>query len=381
MMRFAFTDEQEMLRAAVRGALERAIPPDRGREALEGGESELTLELAVRQEWTGIGVPEDAGGQGGGLVELAILFEELGRVPAPDAVLPLALADGLLAGLGDSVIELRAELVRGERTLAVAIPGGLLPGEGSICSTAFPTADACSTAWHVEGTIPLVLGPGDATALLVPARTPSGEALFLVETRDVELKPHALADLSRRAATVTLGSAPATPVADAVGDAMASLAPRAAVLVAADALGNGRHLLEMTVEYVSEREQFGVPVGSFQAVKHTAAEMLVELEAAHSAVYFAAWSVESDQDGAASHAAIAKWYATEAAVRAADAAHALHGAVAFTWEHDLHIHLKRARADAELFGSAQRQLAVIGRELQLGEVPPETRATALPVIT
>jgi alkylation response protein AidB-like acyl-CoA dehydrogenase len=378
-LQFAFTDEQQMLRAAVRGALERAIPRDTGREALEANDAGPLVDLADAQGWTGIGVPEELGGQGGGLVELAILFEELGRVPAPDVMLPVAIADAALAAAPGVADELRAEQAAGRGELALAIPADRLPDRASIISTK-PHPEGAD-GWRLEGAIPLVLGATASSTLLVPCRTAAGDKLLAVPGSEVELDPHPLADLSRRLATVRLRSAPATPVADRLDDALRSVSRRGSVLVAADALGNGRRLLEMTVNYVSDRRQFGVPVGSFQAVKHAAAEALVELEAAHSAVYFAAWSVESGQPGATCHAAIAKWYATEAAARAADTAHALHGAVAFTWEHDLHFHLKRVQADTELLGGAHRQLDLIVPELQLEGTPEGTVATASPVIT
>jgi alkylation response protein AidB-like acyl-CoA dehydrogenase len=131
---------------------------------------------------------------------------------------------------------------------------------------------------------------------------------------------------------------------------MRSVAARAAVLVAADALGAAQRMLEETVQYVGERRQFGVPVGSFQAVKHTAAEMIVAIEGTRAAVHYAAWAVAAGEPGAQLDAWVAKARSARAASFVADKALFLHGAVGYTWEHDLQLLFKRAKSDAELFG-------------------------------
>jgi alkylation response protein AidB-like acyl-CoA dehydrogenase len=133
-------------------------------------------------------------------------------------------------------------------------------------------------------------------------------------------------------------------------DAMRSVAATAAVLVAADALGASQRMLDMTVEYVVDRRQFGVPVGSFQAVKHAAAEMLVAIEGTRAAVHYAAWSVAAGERDAAVDAWVAKARAARAATFVADKALFLHGAVGYTWEHDLQLLFKRAKSDAQVFG-------------------------------
>jgi alkylation response protein AidB-like acyl-CoA dehydrogenase len=142
-------------------------------------------------------------------------------------------------------------------------------------------------------------------------------------------------------------------------------AATAAVLIAADALGAASKLVELTAAYVLERRQFGVPIGSFQAVKHTAAEMLVKVEALRSAVYYAAWAVDARAEDHDRYSSIAKAYAGGAAVAVADQALFLHGAIGYTWEHDLQFLFKRAKSDALLFGSSEAHLDRVADQLAL----------------
>jgi alkylation response protein AidB-like acyl-CoA dehydrogenase len=372
-MHFAFTDEQDMLRDAVRGALTRELGPDAVRAQLEHGSPEAARELSVCQGWTGVGVPEEAGGQGGGLVELAILFEEHGRAAGPDVLLAtLGVADALLAAVGgpagvepdtpedEAARGLRAALAEGEQIVVLAAP---VPGRLTFDTI---TAHVDHGGSAVTGAIELVLGAAGAGVLLVPVRQAGEVVLLAVDAADATIAPVSVCDLARPLATVTFDAAPARRVGGPLtADALAAVADRAAVLVAADALGAGRRMLDMTVEYAGQREQFGVVIGSFQAVKHGLADILVDLEAAHSAVYHAAWAVETGDPDATRYAAVAHWCAAGAGARTGDRALALHGAVGFTWEHDLHFPLKRARADATLFSDEAEQLGRIADQLGL----------------
>jgi len=361
-MHFAFTDEQEMLRDAVRGALDRAMPPALARGMLESGDVGPARELACGQGWTGIGVPEDVGGQGGGLVELAILFEQLGRASGPDVLLAqLGLADPLLAAAGGrEAAELRSALADGESTAAVLIPSVGSPGT---LVTALDVEEAPHGAL-ISGEVDLVLGAGSADVLLAVVGPQAPELVAIdVPADSVSILPIPVADLARPLATVVLHRAPVRRLGPWDATAAPAIAERLAVLVAADALGASRRLLDMTVEYVLQREQFGSVIGAFQAVKHVAADMLVDVEVAFSAVYHAAATVQAGHDDSAQHAAIAHWVSSLAGGRAGDRALALHGAVGFTWEHDLHFPMKRARGDASLFASADAQLGWLADEL------------------
>jgi alkylation response protein AidB-like acyl-CoA dehydrogenase len=331
----AFTDEQQFLRESIRGTVDREAPLPTVRSwVIEGDAPNYSnaLTLAARQGWTGIGVPEEVGGQGGDALELAILAEELGRgaVPADGlyATLLASSAIGLASGAGTgAAIE---SLALGERFSAIVHPGGQPPDARCRDSTAA-----------------LVVGAADADMLLAW----DGEALECYETTAVEHVRRLLVDRTRSVADVTLRGRPAQRFHDVGLESMRAVAARAAVLVAADALGAAQRMLDLTVEYVKDRRQFGVPVGSFQAVKHAAAEMLVAIEGSRAAVHYAAWAVAAGEPGAAVDAWVAKARSARAASFVADKALFLHGAVGYTWEHDLQLLIKRAKSDAELFGA------------------------------
>jgi alkylation response protein AidB-like acyl-CoA dehydrogenase len=200
-----------------------------------------------------------------------------------------------------------------------------------------------------------VLSADRAARLIVPVWADGGCTLFLVPAGQagVSLRGRKLLDRTRSAADVTFAGAPGQRLDVDGGEVLASAALRAAVLVAADSLGAAGRMLELAVDYSKQRTQFGVPIGSFQAVKHAAATMLVSVESSRSIVYFAAASVEQEREGSALHAATAKAQVSAAAGRAADAALTMHGAIGYTWEHDLQLFYKRAKLNAELYGSPE----------------------------
>jgi alkylation response protein AidB-like acyl-CoA dehydrogenase len=198
-----------------------------------------------------------------------------------------------------------------------------------------------------------VLGADRARRLLVPVQQQNGTALVLVDVGSarVEVRPQVLTDRTRTAGDIAFRGATGTQVAADVDAVLDQVALRAAVLTSADALGATERMLEMAVEYAKQRHQFGVPIGSFQAVKHAAAQMLVQVESARSIVYFAAASVQAGHPEAHLHAAAAKAQVTAGAAEAADTALTLHGAIGYTWEYDLQLYYKRAMLDRALFGA------------------------------
>jgi alkylation response protein AidB-like acyl-CoA dehydrogenase len=332
-MDLSFTDEQQFLRESVRGTIDREAPLSRVREWVLGDriDHDDALALAVRQGWTGIGIPEESGGQGGALLELAILAEELGRGAVP--------SDGLYGTLLAAIALRRCDsgaardrvgsLALGEGFGALARPGGAPP-------------DAPSQGEQLA----LVLGASSANLLVAW----DGEALELHNASAAQIEPRLLVDRTRAVADVRLGATPLERY-DGVGpEAMRAVAAWAAVLVAADALGAAQRMLDLTVEYVGQRVQFGVPVGSFQAVKHAAAEMLVSIEGTRAAVHYAAWAVGAHESNAELDAWVAKARAARAASSVADGSLFLHGAVGYTWEHDLQLLFKRAKSDSQLLG-------------------------------
>lgn len=341
-MRWELSAEQADFRAVFADWLGATCASESLRGWLDSGDHATFDERLVADGWFGVGSAEDLGGEGGGLVELAIAAEELGRVAAPaSAWLGSMLAIPAFATMPEAAKALLADGV----TTVLAVPAGAVPSAVS---------GIVERDGTLVGTLSTVLAAQRAKRLVVPVSGEHGRALHLVDVDQpgVRIVDRELTDRSRSVADVVfdgvLGSViPADDVAAALEDA----AMRAAVLVAADALGVMERMLDDTVEYVQQRKQFGVPIGSFQAVKHAAAEMLVKVEAARSIVYFAAASVESGHADAVLHAAAAKAQVCGAAATAADSALTLHGAIGYTWEHDLQIFYKRAKLDAELFGS------------------------------
>ncbi len=337
------SDEQEFLREAVAGALAREATPAHVREWADARDAASADALAIRQGWTGIGLAEELGGQGGGIVELAVMGEELGRTATPwDRLLGGALALTLLGACdSDAAHELAAAIAGGDRAAVLCADGRRMP-------TPWP-----ASAQHGD-TVTLSADdvPGATGAdLVIALAAEDAIRLLAVDASQATVTPRPLVDHTRSLAAVELVSAPATELGTIATDAFARAAAVSAVLVAADALGAAARLLEMTTAYVADRRQFGVPVGSFQAVKHAAATMLVDVEASRSAVRYAAWAIDSDAHDAHRWASIAKVQACGSAPHVADRALFLHGAIGYTWEHDLQFCFKRTKSDELLFGS------------------------------
>lgn len=332
-MELAFDSEQNFLREAVRGTVQRDAPLARVREWVLDAETADVVTahaLAVDGGFTGIGLPEEVGGQGGSLLELTILAEELGRgaVPADGLYATILTALALHASGDEAVAELIGQLSSGKLAGALALTAGRpldLPATG--------------------GSVPLVLGAPGADVFI------AYDGTHLHVHRSSEVSSRTLVDRTRSLGDVTLAGPPELSVAIAP-EAMARLAGWAAVLVAADTIGACERMLDLTVEYVGQRLQFGVAVGSFQAVKHAASEMLVQVEGARAALHYAGWAGAVDEPGALTDAWVAKLRSARAATFVADKALFLHGAVGYTWEHDLQLLFKRAKSDAALFGAA-----------------------------
>lgn len=357
-MRVELNDEQQFLCEAVAGATAREAPLATVREWTQSGDLAGADAIAIRQGWSGIGLAEEAGGQGGGVIELAVLAEQLGRGAVPwDRTLAGCVTARLLAACATpAALELARQSAGGERVAVLAADA-----RRPLAAPAVTSSDG-----RLSGEIHLVAGAPSAETLIVPiARGDSAELLSVrAGGEGCAVRPRRLVDRTRGLARVTLRDAPAQPLGDVSPEALAEAASTAALLIAADALGAAGRMLDMTMEYVVERKQFGVPVGSFQAVKHAAAEMLVDVEASRSAVHHGAWAVQAGIDGEL-HAAIAKSHSCEAAARVADKALFLHGAVGYTWEHDLQLLFKRAKSDVLMFGSPDAHRDVIARELAL----------------
>lgn len=346
------SEEQLFLRDSVAGAIARGASPGAVRAWLDGDDLTAADALAASSGWTGLGLDEDLGGQGGGVEELAVLAEQLGRGAVPwDRTLAACLAGPLLAQAGPQGRKAAERNAEGERTAALCVAG----------DRPFGPAEVSLEGDRLTARIPWVLGATAAQELVVPCIADEGIALLAVD-RDatgVAVAPRRLVDRTRSLADVVLEEAPFRNLGRVDASALASTSSVAAILVAADSLGAMSRLLELTTEYVAERRQFGVVVGSFQAVKHAAAQMLVDVEGARSAVQYSAWASGADLEDSELQASIAKSFTADAGVRVADRALFLHGAIGYTWEHDLQFLFKRVKSNALLLGSADTHRELI----------------------
>jgi alkylation response protein AidB-like acyl-CoA dehydrogenase len=354
-VQWKLSEEQLAYREALRGWLQSVTVSGQVRKWLDARDSAAFEDRFVADGWAGVGFAEDLGGQGGGLVELAITAEELARTAAPTAAwLSTSLCLPALASRPDLV-----ESALGGARLALLVPAERPVDEVSSLSLGSDGA--------LTGATPRVLGADRADWFLVPVEHQGERSLRLVDAHagGVDRTAHELLDRSRTVADVRLAGV-ASEALDFDGDEfLRDASARAAVLVAADSLGATDRMLELSVEYSLQRRQFGVQIGSFQAVKHAAATMLVGVEAARSVVYFAAASVDAQQADCDLHAAAAKAQVTAAGAQAADSALTMHGAIGYTWEHDLQLFYKRALLDQQLFGAPSRWNERIARGLVL----------------
>lgn len=353
-MQWQLSDEQQTYQEVLRSWLGDVAPMRQVRSWLDTGDASTFAARFIADGWAGVGIDEKSGGQGGGLLELALTAEELARAAAPSAAwLATALVVPVLAD--------RAEIV------AAALAGepvSLLMAAETQPSSATPLPLAATGT--VTGHVDRVLAGDTARWLIAPVSAPE-RRLALVDTNDpgVTVASRKLLDRTRSVANVRLEAVSCELLDVPAEPTMEAIAARTGVLVAADTLGATARMLDLAVDYSKQRHQFGVPIGSFQAVKHAAATMLVGIEAARSVVYYAAASVQAGDPQSLSHAAAAKAQVTADGVRAADSALTMHGAIGYTWEHDLHLYYKRAKLNEPLFGSPSKWNDVIADRLAL----------------
>lgn len=346
-MHWELSEEQELFSTSLREWTASKFPLDTIRAALDDGDSTSFTSALIAEGWWGVGYAEDDGGQGGGLLELALAAREYSRAAAPSSEwLAAAIVAPVLSGND------LAELCAGDQKWVAAIRSDRIPAAG----------DARFADGRLSGTVPHVLAASAADVFVVPARTESGRVWVRVDATRAAISPDRLLDRSRSSATVTFDDV-AADVLPADPSAIGSMATRSAVLVAADALGSCERMLELAVEYSKQRKQFGQFIGSFQAVKHAAAQMLVTVESNYSITLYAAAAVDAGLVDAPTIAAVAKAQVTGHAVESADSALTVHGAIGYTWEHELQLHYKRAKLDHALYGSPSSWNELIASDL------------------
>ena len=370
-MDFSFTPDQTLLRNSARAFLDEHCKPATVRLLWDDprGESEGMWKEMAQLGWLGLSLPEEHGGSGLGMVETALLLEELGRAAYPGPYWPTMLAAAAIAEAGSDAQKQRwlGPIAAGDARATIALLDADLDWSPDAVST---RADRTPAGWTLSGLKRYVAWPHVASVLVAPARTPEGVSLFLVDPAAAGLtsSPVPCMDPGTRWATLTLDRVPVgaedrlgTPGAG--GPALQRLLRRAGVGAAAEMLGAARRCLDMAVGYAKVREQFGQPIGSFQAIRHKCADMLLEVENSHSAVYYAAWALDAGAEDAETAASIAKAYVGDAARKVCGEAIQVHGGIGFTWEFDLHMYFKRAKALEVQYGDADHH-----RELVLAQV-------------
>jgi alkylation response protein AidB-like acyl-CoA dehydrogenase len=315
----------------------------------------------------GVAVKEAFGGGGGGPVELERIMEEVGAVLLCSPLISTVLAVGLLQGLGDHAANTRLlpAIADGFSIATVALAG---PGGGWSAGDVSVEARMEDEAWMLRGTASFVIHAQIATVLLVVARTEQGLAVFEVDPAapGLTIKPLPTFDHTLRLADLHLDGAPAVRLSSSrpVREAVEAALELALVALAGEQAGGARRTLEFTIDYAKTRIQFGRPIGGFQAIKHMAADLLLESESAVSAARHAAAALANRDADAGASICLAAFVCAEAFCTVAATAIQMHGGVAFTWDHPAHLYLRRARADAQLFGSPdfhrERYLQAIG---------------------
>ncbi|MCY4272759.1 MAG: acyl-CoA/acyl-ACP dehydrogenase [bacterium] len=353
-MDLELSNDQLALRDNIRTVLEGACPPDAVRAVYEGsGDSRALWEQVADLGWPGLSVPESAGGLGLGFVEVALLAEDLGRATAPGPLLATAsqLTPALVEAKAHSELE---EVASGRRTGALAVSecGRWRPDQPQ--TAAAPTADG----WGVSGAKTDVCSGTEVSSFVVWAahdRT-GAPGLFLVEAGDAEARPKPSIEPTLALTDVEFDEAPATALVepgDGSSDAVERVLQHAVVAMAMQTVGACRRIFEVTLEYAKVREQYGRPIGSFQAVKHRLADLFLAVERATAVCYYASLCIAEDSEGRAAAAHSSKIAAGDCQRLLARDGLQLHGGIGFTWENDLHFLLKRAKAGELLCGSSR----------------------------
>ena len=376
-MDFAFSEEQEMLRASAREFLAKQCPPSYVRQMMEAEDAWDKVFWAKLAEmgWTGLGIPEAYGGVGT-FLDLVVVLEEAGRALLPGpffSTMGLAVPTLLESGSEAQKQEVLTAIAAGDARATVALtePQGRWDADGVTLA-----AQQSGDGWRLDGVKLFVPDAAVADHVIVAARTRgSGEdgiTLFLVSGRPdgMTVSPLKTMDMTRRwyevrfdgvqvAGTAVVGSVDQgwVPLRRALDWAAAGLC--------AEMVGGAQHVLDSSVEYAKTRQQFGKPIGIYQAVSHKLADMLLETESARSATYYAAWAVDADAPDRSLAASMAKAYTSDAYRRAAGNGIQVHGGIGFTWEHDMHLYFKRAKASEVTLGDATYHRELVAQALDL----------------
>jgi alkylation response protein AidB-like acyl-CoA dehydrogenase len=378
-MNFGFTEDQELLRSAAREFLSRESPMAYVRRMMEDvrGFEDAQWRKMAELGWLGLAIPEGHGGAGLGFVDLVVLLEEMGRVVLPGPFFATAvLAAPTLVDAASPALQAewlpKIAAGRARGTLALLERSARWDAAG-IALEARPEGGG----YRLSGTKLFVPDAHTADFLLVATRAPGssgsdGLSVLLVDAADpgVRATPVQTMDQTRKLCAVELRDV-AVPRSRVVGEPgqgaaiLDRIATRARAGLAAEMCGGAARVLDLSVEYAKVREQFGRPIGSFQAIQHKCATMLVEVESARSATYYAAWAVGDGAPDGPLAAAMAKAYASDAFRHVAAEGIQIHGGIGFTWEHDMHVYFKRAKGSEVGFGDAAWNREIVARLIGL----------------
>jgi alkylation response protein AidB-like acyl-CoA dehydrogenase len=373
----SFSEEQDEFRLSVRRFLEAKSPSTEVRRLMEtedGYDRAVWAQMAGELGLQGVHLPEEHGGQGFSFVELAIVLEEMGRMllcaPYLSTVV-LAAGAVMNAGTPEQQAAFLPGIASGATiaTLALTEPNGIWDPAGIETE-----ASRAGESFTLDGTKMFVLDGHVADLLIVAARLPGtvgedGISLFTVagDAAGMTRTPLSTMDQTRKQARLELVGVPAEPLGTPgqAWPALSKTLDQAAVAVANESMGGAQKVLDMAVEYAKVRVQFGRPIGSFQAIKHKCADMLLEIESGKSAAYYAAWAAADDGDELPVAASLAKAYCSDAYFHASAENIQIHGGIGFTWEHDAHLYFKRAKSSELLFGDAARHRELLAQRIGL----------------
>ena len=368
-MNFAFSEEQEELRRSVRRFLDDKSPVTEVRRLMdttEGYDPKVWAQMGNELGLQSLHIPEAYGGQGYSFVELVVVLEEMGRslLCAPYFASVCLAANAILnAGTEEQKSALLPGIASGETiaTLAFTEPSGKWDAAGITMEATPSSGPDGSGGYTLDGTKMFVLDGHTAGLIVVAARSAGsggteGISFFTVAGDAAGLTRTALPtmDQTRKQAKLEFSGVKAQLLGEegAGWAALSKTLDQVAVCLAAEQVGGAQRCLDMSVEYAKVRIQFGRPIGSFQAIKHKCADMLLEVESSKSAAYYAGWAAAEDNDELPVVASLAKSYCSEAYFHAAAENIQIHGGIGFTWEHDAHLYFKRAKSSEIFLGDA-----------------------------
>jgi alkylation response protein AidB-like acyl-CoA dehydrogenase len=337
-MNFDFTDDQQAIKSTAHDFLTSRFKPEKLRQLAEAGEYDDGIWAEMCElGWPGIFIGEEHGGQELGVLELGILSEELGYALAPSPFLSNAAAGLVIQHAGS------------DEQKASRLPG-------------IASGEARGTVAYLKDGVAELVPDADTADFIVAVE---GSSASIVDASAAEIEPVDTIDSTRRFSRVRLQNGGGE---DLPGDAGPTIGP-IAVAIAAELVGVSQRAMEMAVEYAKDRQQFGRPIGAYQAVAHRCAQMLLEVESARSATLYAGWAADHEPETLPLASAMAKAYASDTGWRVTAASLQVHGGIGFTWEHDLHFFLKRAKADAHLFGTASEHRERVAELASLSQSP------------